>query len=325
MSVKKFLFVLSAIFFLIAPTLFSGLAHYAPGMAIVVGVLFALTLGNPFLAHTVKWTHLLLGLAIVGIGFGMDLFRVLRAGADGMVYTVIGIAAGLGMGLAIGKKLRVPNDCTWLIAVGTSICGGSAIAAVAPVLKAKAHDIAIAVATVFILNGVALLIFPPLGHWMGFTQHQFGLWAALAIHDTSSVVGASFQYGSIALETGTTVKLARALWIVAVTMFVAWAIAKPENFETSAKRRFTLKIPWFIPGFLIAAALVSYLPQMTAAGLIVKTAAQNLMVMTLFLIGANLSMDKIRELGIRPFVLGVTLWVILATAWAAAIYCNLVK
>ena len=287
----------------------------------VSGVVYAMLFGNPFLAQTSKLSSTLLGIAIVGMGFGMNLIKVLKAGADGMVLTVIGISAGLTIGVGLGKLFKVSHDARWLIAVGTSICGGSAIAAVTPVLKAKPHDVAISIATIFILNAVALLIFPPIGHWLGLSEHTFGVWAALAIHDTSSVVGATYQYGTEALAIGTTVKLARALWIVPVSLFVSWLVARSEaraHAGSGEKKRIRLKLPWFIPGFLIAAAIVTYLPATADTGKIIKELAQYLMVTTLFLIGANLSRDKVKELGPRPFLLGMVLWLILGTSWGIA-------
>ena len=210
----------------------------------------------------------------------------------------------------------------YLVSVGTSICGGSAIAAAAPVLNAKAHEVAIASATVFALNAVALLVFPAVGHALNFSQEQFGYWAALAIHDTSSVVGASFQYGPTALEVGTTVKLARALWIVPVTLFLSCFVAGTAEGE---KRKIQLKVPWFIPGFLIASAIVTLLPVLAPAGGVLKEISKYLMITTLFLIGSNLSREKLKEIGLKPVLQGIILWVILSVAWCSAIYLGWVN
>ena len=308
--------------FFVVPWLVPGLNQYAPGAAVLAGAIFAFAVGNPFPETTSRLTHPLLGAAIVGMGFGMNLPAVLKAGAEGLIYTVIGITLGLTLGILLGKKMKLSRDSMLLISVGTSICGGSAIAAAAPVLKAKAHDIALATATVFLLNAVALLIFPPLGHWLGFSETQFGTWAALAIHDTSSVVGASMQYGPTALEIGTTVKLARALWIVPVAIFIAWYV-RQENEER--KTGWKIRVPWFIPGFLAAAALVTWVPATAPAGQFLQTLSKHLMVLTLFLIGANLNPTKIRELGLRPFLHGIILWFILSILWGTAIYCKLVN
>lgn len=313
--------VLSAAFFVV-PWIFPQLNNYAPGAAILAGAAYVFAFGNPFATYTAQWVSPMLGAAIVGMGFGMNLPAVLKAGGSGFIYTVIGISMGLALGFWLGKKLKLSRDSLMLISVGTSICGGSAIAAAAPVLRAKSHDIALATATVFILNGVALLIFPPLGHWMGFDQTQFGTWAALAIHDTSSVVGASMQYGETALEVGTTIKLARALWIVPVALFLSFMVRKETHAETGKAK---IKVPWFIPGFLIAAMIVTWVPGVKVVGDFLQTFSKHLMVLTLFFIGANLNIAKIKELGIRPLLHGVILWVILGTVWGGAIYLNWVK
>lgn len=319
--IRKIVFLLLSAGFFAVPWLVPAARDYAPGIAVLAGIVFAVTVGNPFPRVTAKMTPLLLGWTIVGMGCGMNLMDVLRAGSNGVLYTMIGISAGIGLGVLIGKKLGMERDTMYLVSIGTSICGGSAIAAAAPVLNAKAHDIAIASATVFTLNAIALLIFPPVGHLLGFTEVQFGYWAALGIHDTSSVVGAGFQYGPEALEVGTTVKLARALWIVPVTLWLSAFVVPPAP---DGKRRVQIRVPWFIPGFLIAAALVTWLPAAVPAGRAVKDLSKFLMVATLFLIGANLSREKLKELGLKPVLQGVILWIILATGWCLAIWSGLV-
>ena len=327
---RKAVFALLASAFFIVPWIWAPARDWAPGAAVMTGIIFSVFWGNPFAQYTSKMTSNLLGLTIVGMGFGMNLTDVLRAGANGFVYTFIGIALGIGLGMLTGKLLKVSRNTAYLVSVGTSICGGSAIAAAAPVLKAKAHDIALASATVFLLNAIALWIFPVIGRALGFNELQFGYWAALGIHDTSSVVGASMAYGSEALEVGTTVKLARALWIVPVTLFLSWFAAEKAEGE---KRSFKLRIPWFIPYFLLASALVTFLPSwlpaaadaVKAGGGFIKNLSKFLMITTLFLIGANLSKDKLKELGIRPVIQGVILWVILASVWCTAIFFNFVK
>ncbi len=319
MLLKKISFTLLAAVFFFAPILFPGFRDYAPGIAVISGIIFASAVGNPFASYTGKYTSFLLGVAIVGMGCAMDLIAVLKAGASGFVYTFIGILAGLGLGVTFGKVLKIDRCVMYLVSVGTSICGGSAIAAAAPAIKAKSHDIAIASATVFTLNAVALLVFPAVGRWLGMDQLQFGYWAALAIHDTSSVVGATLQYGETALEVGTTVKLARALWIVPVTVLLSCLTASGE------KSRIKVKVPWFIPGFLIAAAVYTFLPFCAEAGKFCKDISKYLMVLTLFFIGANLSREKLKELGFKPVLHGMILWVILSTVWCAAIVSGLVK
>ena len=331
--VKKVIYLILAAGFFAVPCFWSPAKDYAPGLAVITGIIFAVAFGNPFKEFTSKITSPMLGATIVGMGCGMNLIKVLQAGANGIVYTLIGIAAGLGLGVLVGKKLKLNRDTMYLISVGTSICGGSAIAAAAPVLKAKAHDVAIASATVFTLNAVALLVFPAVGHALNFSENQFGYWAALAIHDTSSVVGAGFQYGPQALEVATTVKLARALWIVPVTLFLSCFVAPVAEGE---KRAVKFKVPWFIPGFLIAAAIVTWLPALFGSeetvskaivkgGGFIKDICKFLMVTTLFLIGSNLSREKLKELGMKPVLHGVILWIILSVVWCAAIATGLVN
>lgn len=319
-KVIKILYLVMCAMIFLLPLGVASIRNYAPGAAIVLGVLFTLFWGNPFAEKTGHLTHTLLAWAIVGMGFGMNLIAVLKAGGGGIIYTVIGITMGLSLGILFGKKLKLGEDATLLISAGTSICGGSAIAAVAPVLKAKAGDVAMATATVFLLNAVALLIFPPIGRALGFNEVQFGYFAALAIHDTSSVVGASMQYGPTALEVGTTVKLARALWIVPVALFVSFYIGAKRGDGKKVK----IKVPWFIPGFLIAAALVTWVPALQSTGGVLKELSKYLMILTLFIIGTNISKDKIKELGIKPILHGVILWIILSTVWATAIYTGIV-
>ncbi len=320
--IKQGVFLALAAAFFILPLVFPQLQNHAPGVAVICGVIFAVAWGNPFEALTAKLTSPLLGAAIVGMGCGMNLVEVLKAGAHGIIYTLVGIAMGLGLGVLLGKRFGLQKNTMYLISVGTSICGGSAIAAAAPVLKAKAHDIAIASAVVFTLNAVALLVFPAVGHALGMSEYQFGYWSALGIHDTSSVVGASMAYGPEALEVGTTVKLARALWIIPVTMFLSMFVAEAAEGE---KRKIRFKVPWFIPGFLIASALVTWIPGTVEAGHFLKELSKYMMIVTLFLIGANLNRAKLKELGLKPVIHGVVLWIILASVWCAAIHFGLVK
>lgn len=320
--VKTVFFVLLAAAFFIVPWCCKEARNYAPGLAVVAGVLFSVTLGNPLQKYTGKMTSQMLGATIVGMGCGMNLIEVLRAGANGFLYTAIGITAGIGLGVFVGKRLGLSRESMYLVSVGTSICGGSAIAAAAPVLKAKPHDIALASATVFVLNAIALLVFPKVGHVLGFSQEQFGYWAALGIHDTSSVVGAGLAYGETALEVGTTVKLARALWIVPVTMFLSMFVAEREPGEG---RKFRFKVPWFIPWFIVAAAIVTWIPATAAVGSVIKDISKFLMITTLFLIGANLSRSKLKELGIKPVIHGIILWLILAGGWCFAIWSGWVN
>ncbi len=294
-------------------------------MALVAGILLALALGNPFQATTRKWTHTLLALSVVGLGAGMDLRAVAKAGLQGLGYTVVSISLSIALGLWLSRRYRLNRDAGLLVTVGTAICGGSAIAAVAPVIHAEEHDTSVALATVFLLNAVALILFPIIGHKLALSQHQFGLWAALAIHDTSSVVGAGQAYGAQALMEATTVKLARALWIVPVAIAVGffWNRGAKEEKATDQPAKKGKK-PWFILGFILAAALATYVPALHTPGHFVYAAAQRALVLTLFFIGANLTREAIRKVGLRPFLMGVTLWILVASLSLAAIVKHLI-
>src|SRR5579859_527418 len=216
----------------------SLLPFISPGMALMVGIALALTVGNPYPLTTARVITPLLQISVVGLGAGMNLVEVGQAGLHGFFYTVIGISLTMSIGLTLGWMLRTARDTSLLVTVGTAICGGSAIAAVAPAIRAKHHEVSVALATVFFLNAVALFIFPPLGHHFGLGQRQFGVWSALAIHDTSSVVGAAMQYGARALEIATTIKLTRALWIVPVTLVIGmmWNRGSEEKGTGKGKR-----------------------------------------------------------------------------------------
>ena len=282
-------------------------------MALLLGVLIATVTGNPFAETTKLYTHRLLTWSVMGLGAGMNLAVVAQVGLHGIGYTVVGISTTLALGFLFAKILNVERDLGILISVGTAICGGSAIAAVAPTLRAKPHSISVALGTVFMLNAVALFIFPPLGHWLGLSQSQFGLWSALAIHDTSSVVGASLQYGPEALQIATTVKLARALWTVPLTIGSSYLFAKSGETAQKPKR------PWFILGFVLTAAIVTWIPATQAAGHWIEAVAKRTLVLTLFFIGANLTLATLKSVGAKPFLLGLFLWIIVATGTVSAI------
>ncbi|MFM6929072.1 MAG: YeiH family protein [Bdellovibrio sp.] len=284
--------------------------------ALLTGVILAVFLGNPYLEHTRKLTHKLLTWSVVGLGAGMNLETVARVGFQGLGYTMTSIAFVLVLGFLLVKLLKIEKETGLLITVGTAICGGSAIAAVTPVLRAKHHNVSVALGTVFILNAMALVVFPPIGHYLHLSQEQFGLWSALAIHDTSSVVGATVSYGAQAAEIGTTVKLARALWIVPLAFAIGFVVnRKNQNTGEAGKA----KKPWFILGFLIAAAIVTWVPQLKPTGGIVEMVAKRTLVVTLFLIGAGLSKETLKQVGVRPFVLGVLLWIITGVSTLSAI------
>lgn len=269
----------------------------SPAMALAAGAALALSIGHRRAAVTGRWTKRLLQWSVVGLGAGMDLRVVARVGLHGLLYTVVGITATLALGTWLGRRLRLQKRSALLVSVGTAICGGSAIAAAAPVVQADAEETSVALATVFLLNGVALFLFPAIGHALHLSQTSFGLWAALAIHDTSSVVGAGLAFGPVALATATAVKLARALWIAPTTAALGWKSGRARA-----------KVPLFIVGFIAAAALGTFVAPVRAVAPLVSGAARHLLVATLFLVGAGLSRAALRKTGVRPLVHGTLLW-----------------
>ncbi len=291
-------------------------------VGLVSGVGVALTFGNPHAARTRALTPRLLAWSVVGLGAAMNLRTVVAVGLQGLGYTMVGISLTLVLGLLLGRYFKVRRNTSILVSVGTAICGGSAIAAVAPVLRADEEEISLALATVFLLNATALLIFPPIGHALHLSERAFGLWAALAIHDTSSVVGASASYGADALVVATTTKLARALWIVPLTLGLGFWISRrehPEGVGGKAKR------PWFILGFLAAAGLVTFLPSLKPAGWVVAELAKRSLVLTLFLLGLGLSRASLRTVGPRPFFQGLLLWILVGGGTLAAILAGWIR
>lgn len=289
--------------------IFCLLPFVSPAVALFVGLAFALLVGQPFPSFSKKTSKYLLQFSVVGLGFGMNLHESLRAGKEGMLFTILSVVAVLLLGMYLGKRLLMDRKTAYLISAGTAICGGSAIAAVAPVVKADDSEMSMSLGTIFILNAIALFIFPPIGHWLGLTQEQFGMWAAIAIHDTSSVVGAGAAYGERALEVATMVKLTRALWIIPVTIATMF-IFKRKGAKVS--------IPWFIFFFILAMVANTFLAIPEAvSGSLVWLAKKGLTV-TLFLIGAGLSRKVIKQVGVRPMVQGVLLWIFigLASLWA---------
>ena len=278
----------------------SGLV--SPPIALVMGLLFGLTMPHPYHGLSSQWSKYLLQASVVGLGFGMNLQQVIHAGRSGFVYTMLGISFAMMAGMALGALLRVERISAFLISVGTSICGGSAIAAVGPISNASDEQMAVSLGTVFMLNSVALLTFPQIGAALKLTQNQFGLWAALAIHDTSSVVGAAAKYGVVALAVGTTVKLARALWIV--PMVLGTAIVR------GAKAK--IQWPWFIAFFVLAAVCNTYLPAGATAYHLLSTVAKIGLTVTLYLIGSGISVATLKKVGPRPLLQGILLWILVA-------------
>jgi uncharacterized integral membrane protein (TIGR00698 family) len=276
---------------------------------LLAGLSFGAVASHPYPGESRQISKYLLQAAVVGLGFGMNLHQVLRAGSSGFLYTAVGIAFALGVGTAIGKLVAVHPRASLLISTGTAICGGSAIAAVGPVIGATEDEMSVSLGTVFLLNSVALLAFPVIGAAVGLSQSQFGLWAALAIHDTSSVVGACAKYGVAALAVGTTVKLARALWIVPITV----AAAVKSGTETR------IQWPWFILFFCLAAMLNTYFLEGLPVYQVLNKAGKLLLIFTLFLIGATLSPAALRKVGPRPLIQGVLLWILVGIASLLAI------
>lgn len=277
--------------------------------ALVLGIAFSLGLGNPWPASSARASKIILQLSVVGLGFGLHLGEVLQTGRSSFAYTLVGITGTLVLGFMLGRLFKTDQNTSALIAFGTAICGGSAIAALAPVLKAKNEETAVALATVFTLNAVALLLFPAIAHLLQLDQGTFGVWAGLAIHDTSSVVGAASVYGDEALAIGTTVKLTRALWITPVVL----GLAVVKRSEQKAR------VPLFIVGFLLAATLRTSFPQFESLWGALTTLARQSLVVTLFLIGAGLSREVLRKVGVRPLLQGVTLWLLVSGLTLAAL------
>jgi uncharacterized integral membrane protein (TIGR00698 family) len=281
----------------------------SPPLALAAGLAYGLFVDHAFHLDARRLSKFLLQASVVCLGFGMNLAQVVRVGRSGFVYTVCGIAFAMILGLAIGRVLSIQKTQSFLITAGTAICGGSAIAALAPVTEANEEQVAVSMGTIFVLNSVALFIFPPIGALLHLSQTQFGLWAALAIHDTSSVVGATAKYGAIALSVGTTVKLARALWIVPVAVGVAAA----------RKSRGRIHLPWFILFFVLAAVMNSYVPALHFAYPELARLGKLGLAVTLFLIGTGISRRTLKQTGVRPMLQGILLWVVVGSVSLALI------
>lgn len=273
-------------------------------IALLAGLLFSmLGLRN---GNVQPYISPILQISIVLMGFGMDLEKVLVVSKDGFVDTLFSVVFVMGMGYFLTKLLKIDSKVGTLISAGTAICGGSAIAAVSPVLKAENHQISFSLLVVFVLNAVALLIFPSIGHYFNMSQHAFGQWAAIAIHDTSSVVGASAIYGKEALEVATTVKLVRTLWIIPLALF----IAKYQGDNTTGK----LKIPWFILYFVLAVLVAYLLPNAKESFAHLSWMGKHAMIFSLFLIGSGISFKNIKKVGLKSFILGIILWILIGVA-----------
>ena len=287
-------------------------AWVTPPVVLLIGLVFALLCGQAYPTFNKNISKKLLQYSVIGLGFSMNLQASLASGKEGMLFTIISVVGTLLIGMFIGCKiLKLNRNTSYLISSGTAICGGSAIAAVGPIIKAKDTDMSMALATVFILNAIGLFLFPILGHWLGLSQQEFGTWAAIAIHDTSSVVGAGAAYGEEALQVATTIKLTRALWIIPL------ALVTSVIFRSEGKK---ISIPWFILFFIVAMLINTYLladfPQI---GKFIAGIARKGLIITMFFIGASLSVDVVKSVGIRPLLQGILLWIIISAASLAYI------
>lgn len=291
--------------------------HFLPGIALIVGVVLAAVLNNNYLTGVSKQrSSQVLSYAIIFLGFGFNLTNIIKAGIDGLGYTVISIGVTLILGLLLGKLLRNDGKVSTLISAGTAICGGSAIAAIAPVIRANHDETAVAMGSIFLLNAIGLILFPILGHHLSLTQHQFGLLSALAIHDTSSVVGSCLAYGQEALLVGTTIKLVRALWIIPVSIIIAVIYSRMNKGETGHGK---VKKPWFILWFVCASLSVTLLPSLQIYGTYLKNFGESLFVVALFLIGYNVSFASIKAVGLRVITQAVVLWIFVSIAVITAL------
>ena len=276
-----------------------------PPIMLFIGLAYALVCGQSYPSLNKKISKSLLQYSVVGLGFGMNLYESLASGREGMLFTIFSVVGTLIIGMLIGRKLlKVEKETSYLISSGTAICGGSAIAAVGPVIKAKPENMSVALAVVFVLNAIALFIFPSIGHWLGLSQQEFGTWAAIAIHDTSSVVGAGAAYGKEALNVATTIKLTRALWIIPLAIVTSFIFKSKDR---------KISIPWFILYFVIAVLLNTYvLDSVPAVGNVVYGVARKCLTLTMFFIGASLSTDVLRHVGIKPLFQGILLWFVIS-------------
>lgn len=300
-TTRELIFLLAVVFCL-SPLI-------SPPVALLMGLVIAHFIGHPYLHLNHKATHILLQVSVVGLGFGMNVTSAMKAGKEGIVFTLVSIIGTLAIGFLMGRFLRIEKKTSYLISAGTAICGGSAIAAISPVIKAQEKHISVALGTIFILNSIALFLFPVIGHALHLSQTQFGLWSAIAIHDTSSVVGAASKYGAQALEVATTVKLARALWIIPVA-FLSTFVFKNKGSK--------IKIPYFIGLFVLAMIANTYVPFVQQYSHYITGFAKAGLTLTLFLIGCGLNRKLLQSVGFKPLVQGVVLWVLISAAalWA---------
>lgn len=298
----------------------TGYQLVTPPVALFVGLAFALIFGIPCPKFNKKLSKYLLQASVVGLGFGMNLTESLKSGAEGMIFTIVSVIGVMVIGVLIGRYMKIDSKTSYLISSGTAICGGSAIAAVGGVMKANENEMAVSLGVIFILNAIALFIFPPMGVWFGMSPEQFGTWAAIAIHDTSSVVGAGDAFDNLTGTTGacklaTLIKCTRALWIIPLAFFTMWYFRKNPGGEGKAK----VSIPWFILLFVVAMVINTYTPEsaMNVMGGVYDTIvvlAKKALVAVLFAIGASLSLKVIRQVGVKPLVQAIGLWIVIGVS-----------
>lgn len=301
--------IIQALFFL----LLVASVFVSPAIALFLGIAFALIFQAPHPTFSKKTSKYLLQFSVVGLGFGMNLQQSLQSSKEGMIMTIASVAGVMIIGYLLGRAMGIDRKLSHLISSGTAICGGSAIAAISPVVRANENQTSMSLAVIFTLNAIALFLFPPIGHWLDLSQQQFGLWAAIAIHDTSSVVGAGAAYGPEALMVATTVKLTRALWIIPLAIASMFIFPKKDG----AKQK--IQVPWFIFLFILAMVANTYLTLPEPLLNAISVFSHKALSATLFLIGTGLSIKAIREVGARPVLLGVALWVIISLVSLASV------
>lgn len=297
-SVKSAKVILSKIIFIVA-ALLCIFPFIQPPVALLGGFILSLTIGHPFPSFNKKAVKYLLQASVVGLGFGMNIYEAAQVGKEGVVFTAISIIATISFGLLLGKALSTTQKTSILISTGTAICGGSAIAAMTPVIDANENETSVSLGVIFVLNSIALFIFPIIGELLNMTQEQFGFWSAIAIHDTSSVVGAAQKYGDVALKIATTVKLERALWIIPVSLITAIYYKKSGN---------KIAIPYFIFLYILAMVINTFVPHIETISPFIVTISKRGLTLTLFLIGTGLSREALKTIGVKPFIQGILLW-----------------
>ena len=301
LNTQRIVFLLAALFCL--------MPFMSPPLALLLGLVLAQLMKHPYRHLNQKATSLLLKVSVIGLGFGMNIFSAMKAGREGFLFTVVSIFGVLILGFLLGKVFKIESKTAFLVSSGTAICGGSAIAALSPVMNAGEQEISVSLGIVFILNSVALFVFPTIGHLLGLSQSQFGMWCAIAIHDTSAVVGAASKYGEQALEIAATVKLVRALWIIPVALGTAFIFNSNQH---------KVQLPYFIGLFILAMLANTFLPFVKLMAPYLVMVAKSGLTLTLFLIGSGLSFKVIRIVGIKPFLQGLILWTVISCAslWA---------